>query len=108
MPPDEPRPPIPAPQGQHKASGNLTPALVSLRRLSHSGACLTPRWVAPLYPLLGLCLRPWIVYVAWLLPSRSASSRWDVAWVGVDAGSSAALAATGWAARRHAWWVEAA
>jgi hypothetical protein len=36
MPPDEPRPPIPAPQGQHKASGNLTPALVSLRRLSHA------------------------------------------------------------------------
>jgi len=61
---------------------------------SRSGMCLAPCWVAPLYPLLGLCLRPWIVYVAWLLPSRSASSRWDVAWVGVDAGLFAALAAT--------------
>ena len=30
-----------------------------------------------------------------------------MAWVGVDAGLFAALAATGWAARRHAWWVEA-
>jgi hypothetical protein len=30
-----------------------------------------------------------------------------VAWVGVDAGSSAALAATGCAAGPHAWWVEA-
>jgi hypothetical protein len=30
-----------------------------------------------------------------------------VAWVGFDAGLSATLAATGWAAWRHAWWVEA-
>jgi hypothetical protein len=42
MPPDEPRPRIPAPQGQHKASGDLTPALVSRpagsRRCTRSSA----------------------------------------------------------------------
>src|SRR4029453_13268860 len=38
---------------------------------------------------------------------RSASSSWDVAWAGFDAGLFATLAATGWAAWRHAWWVQA-
>jgi hypothetical protein len=71
-------------------------------------ARLAPRWVGPLYLLLAGCLLPWIVYVAWSLPSRSASSSWDVAWAGFDAGLFAALAATGWAAWRHAWWVQAA
>jgi hypothetical protein len=93
--PDEPRPPVPAPQGQHKAPGD--PA----------AARLTPRWVAPLYLLLAVCLLPWIVYIAWSLPARSASSSWGVAWAGFAAGLLAALAATGWAAWRRAWWVQA-
>jgi len=94
MPPDEPRPRVPAPPGQRRAPGDLAPAR------------LAPRWVAPLYLLLAVCLLPWIVYVAWSLPSRSASSSWDVAWAGFDAGLFATLAATGWAAWRHAWWVQ--
>lgn len=93
--PDEPRPGAPAPPGRRRAPGDLAPAR------------LAPRWVGPLYLLLAVCLLPWIVYVAWSLPSRSASSSWDVAWAGFDAGLFAALAATGWAAWRHAWWVQA-
>jgi hypothetical protein len=53
MPPDEPRPPIPAPQGQHKASGDLTPAHIlrpaGSRRWTRSstsacghGSCTSP------------------------------------------------------------------
>ncbi len=96
MPPDQPRPRVGAPQGQRRAPGDLGPARPAAR------------WVAPLYLLLAVCLLPWIVYVAWSLPSRSTSSSWDVAWAGFDAGLFAALAATGWAAWRHAWWVQAA
>src|SRR6266516_2493430 len=67
-----------------------------------------PRDEAKNRQLLAGCLLPRIVYVAWSLPSRSASSSWDVAWAGFDAGLFAALAATGWAAWRHAWWVQVA
>jgi hypothetical protein len=68
---------------------------------------LAQRWIAPLYLALGVCLLPWIVYVAWSLPSRSASSSWDVAWAGFDAGLFGALSATGWAAWRRVPWVRA-
>jgi hypothetical protein len=60
--------------GQHKASGDLAPA----RR--------TPRWVAPLYLVLAVCLLPWILYTAWSLPWRSPSSSWDLTWAEFDAG----------------------
>jgi hypothetical protein len=96
MPPEEPGPGVPAPPGQRRAPGDPAPVR------------LASRWVGPLYLLLAVCLLPWSVYIAWSLPSRSASSSWDVAWAGFDAGLVAALAATGWAAWRRAWWVQAA
>ena len=47
MPPDEPRRCIPAPQGQHKAPGDLAPARVSRpagsRRMGGLAACLVSR-----------------------------------------------------------------
>jgi hypothetical protein len=67
-----------------------------------------PRWAGPLYLILAVLLIPWIVYLGVVLPDRTTSAHWDVAWVGFDAMEFVALALTGWFAYRRSTWVEVA
>jgi hypothetical protein len=65
-----------------------------------------PRWTGPLYLVLAVLLVPWTVYLGFVLPDRTTSAHWDVAWVGFDAMVFAALALTAWFAYRRSTWVE--
>jgi hypothetical protein len=67
-----------------------------------------PRWAGPLYLVLAVLLVPWIVYLGIVLPDRTTSAHWDVAWVGFDAMEFVALGLTGWFAYRRSTWVEVA
>ncbi|HET6909751.1 MAG TPA: hypothetical protein VFH54_10470 [Mycobacteriales bacterium] len=66
----------------------------------------SPRWVAPIYLVLAVLLVPWIVYLGIVLPDRTTSAHWDVAWVGFDVMEFAAIALTGWFAYRRSRWLE--
>jgi hypothetical protein len=67
-----------------------------------------PRWAGPLYLVLAVLLVPWIVYLGAVLPDRTTSAHWDIAWVGFDAMEFLALALTGWFAYQRSTWVEVA
>ena len=43
-----------------------------------------PRWVAPVFILLGVGLVPWTVVLAFTLPARHGTHHYDVAWTGFD------------------------
>jgi len=55
-----------------------------------------------------LVLVPWLGWLAISLPCRYLSRHWGIAWAGFDAGLAAALALTGFAALRHAAWLDQA
>ncbi len=59
------------------------------------------RWAGPAFVLFSLLLLPWIVYLAYSLPSRQVSADSDVAWVGFDILLLAVLASTGYFALRR-------
>ena len=59
------------------------------------------RWAGPVFALFSLILLPWIVYLAFSLPSRQVSADYDVAWTGFDAMLLAALVSTGYFALRR-------
>jgi hypothetical protein len=59
------------------------------------------RWAGPALVLFSLILLPWIVYLAYSLPSRQVSSDYDVAWAGFDVMLLVALASTGYFAFRR-------
>ena len=65
-----------------------------------------PRWVAPLFALLGLGLVPWTVWIAYELPQRHLARHWDVAWGGFDAAMAGLLLATAFAAVRRSPWIQ--
>jgi hypothetical protein len=59
------------------------------------------RWAGPAFALFSLILLPWIVYLAYSLPTRQVSSDYDVAWAGFDVMLLVALASTGYFALRR-------
>lgn len=59
------------------------------------------RWTGPAFTLFSLILLPWIVYLAYSLPSRQLSADYDIAWAGFDIMLLAALASTGYFAFRR-------
>ena len=59
------------------------------------------RWTGPAFALFSLILLPWIVYLAYSLPSRQLSADYDVAWAGFDVMLLVALASTGYFAFRR-------
>jgi len=65
-----------------------------------------PSWSGPLYLVLALLLVPWTVYLGIVLPDRTTSAHWDVAWVGFDVMEFVVLALTGWFAYGRSTWVE--
>jgi len=67
---------------------------------------LVPRWVAPVFCVLGLITIPWIVLLAIQLPERVESPHYDIAWVGFDIVLVAVLLRTAWTAWRGKPYVE--
>jgi len=65
-----------------------------------------PRWVAPLFAVLGIGLVPWTVWIAYELPQRHLARHWDVAWGGFDAAMAGLLLATAFAAVRRSLWIQ--
>jgi hypothetical protein len=59
------------------------------------------RWVAPAFILCSVVLIPWIVYLAFSLPTRQVSRHYAAAWVGFDVFELIALGATGYLALRR-------
>jgi hypothetical protein len=59
------------------------------------------RWAGPAFALFSLILLPWIVYLAYSLPSRQVSADYDIAWAGFDVMLLVALASTGYFALRR-------
>jgi type IV secretory pathway component VirB8 len=59
------------------------------------------RWAGPAFVLFSLILLPWIVYLAYSLPSRQVSADSDIAWAGFDVMLLIALASTGYFALRR-------
>ncbi|MDR0345728.1 MAG: hypothetical protein LBI49_21990 [Nocardiopsaceae bacterium] len=59
------------------------------------------RWAGPAFVLFSLILLPWIVYLAYTLPSRQVSADYGIAWDGFDALLLVALASTGYFALRR-------
>jgi hypothetical protein len=65
-----------------------------------------PRWVAPLFAIVGIGLVPWTAWIAYDLPQRHLARHWDVAWGGFDAAMAALLLATAFAAVRRSPWIQ--
>ena len=59
-----------------------------------------PRWVAPVFAVLGTVTVPWTVYLAMTLPAAARAQHYRLAWVGFDTLLLAVLLATAWAAWR--------
>jgi hypothetical protein len=48
------------------------------------GVRAAPRWVAPVFAVLGTATVPWTVYLAMTLPDHSRTHNYRAAWVGFD------------------------
>lgn len=70
------------------------------------GVLPLPRWFGALAALCALALLPWIVYLAFELPSHARSAHYAVTWVGFDVAMFLALSSTAWAAHRRSTWTE--
>jgi hypothetical protein len=65
-----------------------------------------PRWVAPLFAIVGIGLVPWTIWIAYDLPQRHLDRHWDLAWGGFDAAMAGLLLATAFAAVRRSPWIQ--
>jgi len=54
-----------------------------------------PRWVAPVFTVLGLAAIPWTAYLAMSLPQQARTHNYRLAWVGFDLMLVVVLLATG-------------
>jgi hypothetical protein len=59
-----------------------------------------PRWVAPVFAVLGAATIPWTVYLAMSLPDQARNHHYRVAWVGFDILLIVVLLGTAYAAWR--------
>ena len=66
------------------------------------------RWAGPAFILFSVALVPWTVYLAYTLPSRQVSHRYNIAWVGFDVMLVIALGGTGVSALRRSRWLAVA
>jgi hypothetical protein len=69
---------------------------------------VTRRSLPVLFLAAALVLVPWLGWLAISLPCRYLSRHWGIAWAGFDAGLAVGLASTGFAALRHAPWLDRA
>lgn len=65
-----------------------------------------PRWVEPVFLVLGVGLLPWTVLLALTLPSRHGTHFYNVAWTGFDVALAGMLIATAVGAARRALWLQ--
>lgn len=62
---------------------------------------VAPWWAGPLFLFLAIALVPWIIYLAFTLPSHTQASHYRTAWVGFDVFLAMALLRTAWLAMRR-------
>jgi hypothetical protein len=67
---------------------------------------VTRRLLPVLFLAAAVVLVPWLGWLAISLPCRYLSRHWGIAWAGFDAMLAASLASTGFAALRHALWLD--
>ena len=60
----------------------------------------TPRWVAPVFAVLGAATMPWTVYLAMTLPEHADTHHYRLTWVGFDIMLIVVLLATAYVAWR--------
>jgi len=60
-----------------------------------------PRWMAPLFAVLGAGTIPWTVYLSLTLPDHARTHNYRLAWVGFDVMLIAAMLLTAYLARRR-------
>ena len=60
----------------------------------------SPRWVAPVFAVLGAATVPWTVYLAMTLPARASTHHYRLTWVGFDSMLIVVLLATAFLAAR--------
>lgn len=60
----------------------------------------SPRWVAPVFAVLGAATVPWTVYLAMTLPTHANTHHYRLTWVGFDAMLVVVLLATAYLAWR--------
>jgi hypothetical protein len=65
-------------------------------------------WVARLFALAAVVLLPWVVLLAFVLPSTARAAHWDLAWAGFDALLAGLLLAVAISAWRRSPWLEGA
>jgi hypothetical protein len=71
-------------------------------------AAVNRRSLPALFLAAALVLVPWLGWLAISLPCRYLSRHWGIAWAGFDAMLAVGLASTGFAALRHAVWLDRA
>lgn len=60
----------------------------------------SPRWVAPVFAVLGAATVPWTVYLAMTLPAHMSTHHYRLTWVGFDTMLIVVLLATAFLAAR--------
>jgi hypothetical protein len=65
-----------------------------------------PRWVSPLFLILGIGLVPWTFLLAFTLPDHHGTNHYNLAWTGFDVVLAASLIATAVGTARRANWLQ--
>ena len=65
------------------------------------------QFVVVAFGAVGVLLLPWTAFLSLSLPSRHASTHWDLAWTGFDVGLAILFGATAIAAYNRSTWVAA-
>lgn len=98
---------VPTPSGRMAAPIPLTAPIPFLRRpfrrtRNNEPA---PRWVGVFLGVCAVLFVPYIVVLAFTLPSHARAAHYDAAWVGLDVFELVALGATAWCAWTRSTWI---
>jgi hypothetical protein len=98
---------VPTPSGHMITPIPLTAPVPFLRRPFRrtSNTEPAPRWVGVFLGVCAVLFVPYIVVLAFTLPSHARAAHYDAAWVGLDVFELVALAATAWCAWTRSTWI---
>jgi hypothetical protein len=82
--------------------------MLAVREENRRLAWPSTRWVVPLFAVGGLLLVPWVVLLAFTLPSQHRAAHWAIAWVGFDVLLALLLLTVAVTAWRGSPWLEGA
>jgi len=96
---------------RQSSSDTVTPGMLAVPEPAalleaHAIVAPPPRWVAPVFLVLGVGLIPWTVVLAITLPSEHGTHHNALAWAGFDAALAGLLIATAVGTARRAIWLQ--